>query len=159
MQLTPEQQSTVRQWVDEGASLSDVQKRLREQFNLTMTYLEARLLAGDLGLTFVGDKPAPVEDTPEDDDTGADDPSASSDDDTAEPAAPGEVSLTIDAITRPQAIVSGKVTFSDGTTGGWHLDQMGRLGLEPPSPGYRPPEADIPAFQRKLQQLLQSQGF
>lgn len=157
MQLTPEQQSTVRQWAEDGASLSAIQKRLREEFNLTMTYLEARLLAGDLGLTFVGDQPASkADDDPSpDDDPEADDAPAGDD----QPAATGEVSVTLDVVTRPQAIVSGKVTFSDGTVGGWYLDQMGRLGLEPPNPGYRPPEADIPAFQRKLQQLLQSQGF
>lgn len=155
MKLTAEQEAAVRQWVEEGARLPDVQKRLREEFNLTLTYLEARLLAGDLGLTFVSDEPAKPEaaDEPE----GEVDGDGALQEDTTAPA--GGVSVSLDMVTRAQAIVSGKATFSDGTTVSWYVDQMGRLGMEPPTPGYRPPEADIPTFQNKLQQLLQSQGF
>ena len=151
MKLTPEQETAVREWVAEGARLPDLQRRLREEFSLTLTYLEARMLAGDLELNFATDEPAKAE-APDDQ------PDAPDADAESEPAAlPGEVAVTLDAITRPQALVSGKATFTDGTTVGWHLDHAGRLGLEPP--GYRPPDADIPAFNAKLQQLLQKQGF
>jgi hypothetical protein len=49
------------------------------------------------------------------------------------------------------------VTFSDGETAEWMLDQTGRLGLNPTKPGYRPSEADVMSFQRELQRV--AQGF
>ena len=51
---------------------------------------------------------------------------------------PGGVSVGVDEIAIPGTLVSGKVTFSDGNTAAWHLDQTGRLGLAPKQPGYRP---------------------
>jgi hypothetical protein len=67
------------------------------------------------------------------------------------------VRVTMDAVTRASALASGKVTFSDGETADWMLDQTGRLGLNPTKPGYRPTEADIMAFQSELQRV--AQGF
>jgi hypothetical protein len=55
--------------------------------------------------------------------------------------------------------VSGKVTFSDGNSAAWHLDQMGRLGLSPQQAGYRPPAADLQQFQAALEQELAKMGF
>jgi hypothetical protein len=74
-------------------------------------------------------------------------------------AGAGNVTLTIDQLAIPGTMVSGKATFSDGKTAGWYLDQFGRLGLRAPEPGYQPPAADIPVFQRELQRLLQKQGY
>src|SRR5207247_10426911 len=50
----------------------------------------------------------------------------------------GSVSVAVDKIARLGAVVSGKVTFSDGNTAEWYFDQAGRLGLLPQQPGYRP---------------------
>ena len=69
------------------------------------------------------------------------------------------LSVSLDAITVPGTMVSGKVTFSDGKTEGWYVDQFGRLGLQPPEPGYQPPPTDIPAFQRELDRLLRQRGY
>jgi hypothetical protein len=71
----------------------------------------------------------------------------------------GNVTLSIDEITIPGTMVSGKATFSDGKTAGWSLDQFGRLGLRAPEADYQPPPQDIPVFQRELQRLLQTQGY
>ena len=84
-----------------------------------------------------------------------DDPAA---DDLA-PAGPGSLSLDIDRIVRPGSMVSGSVTFSDGVTGKWALDQHGRLMLETPQKGYQPSAPDVQAFQRELQAQLQRQGL
>ena len=55
--------------------------------------------------------------------------------------------------------ISG-ATFSDGQTGKWYLDQMGRLGLGGDLPqGYRPSPTDAALFQQQLMQLLQSKGL
>jgi hypothetical protein len=64
----------------------------------------------------------------------------------------------MDTITKPHALVSGKVTFSDGETAEWMLDQTGRLGLNPGKAGYRPSQADVVAFQDELQRVVQGLG-
>ena len=71
----------------------------------------------------------------------------------------GGVSVKVAAVARPGALVSGNVTFSDGNGAEWHLDQMGRLGLSPKQPGYKPSPADLEAFQIELQEELQKLGF
>ena len=58
-----------------------------------------------------------------------------------------------------RAIVSGKVTFSDGQTADWYLDQTGRLGLSPKLAGYRPPASDVQQFQMALEAELSKMGF
>ena len=57
------------------------------------------------------------------------------------------------------ALVSGSVTFSDGKSAVWHLDQFGRLALAPKQHGYKPSPADVQAFQRELQNELAKIGF
>ena len=69
------------------------------------------------------------------------------------------VAVTVDQLTRPGAIVSGKVTFSDGNIADWYLDQMGRLGLAPQKQGYRPPAADVQQFQAALETELSRLGL
>ena len=69
------------------------------------------------------------------------------------------MSLTADTIARPGTVVSGTVTFSDGKTATWYLDQTGRLGVVPVEEGYRPPSADVQEFQLLLDQQLQRMGF
>ena len=65
----------------------------------------------------------------------------------------------MDQITRPGAVVSGKVTFSDGNTATWHIDQKGQLGLVPTKPGYRPPASDVQSFQMALEAELSKLGL
>jgi hypothetical protein len=65
----------------------------------------------------------------------------------------------MDSLTLPGALVSGKVTFSDGETAVWMLDQSGRPGLDPDTPDYRPTAEDIQAFQTQLRDLIQKSGL
>jgi len=67
--------------------------------------------------------------------------------------------VTVDRVTRPGALVSGKATFSDGQSAEWFLDQMGRLGFVPKQQGYRPSETDLETFQSTLQSELQKLGY
>lgn len=156
MKLSPEQIATVKSWAAEGESLSGIQKRLKSELGLSFTYLDTRLLIGDLGLELEEWKPKPKEETPE---------TESAEDAPSDlpieppPANPGGVNVTVDKITRPGAMVSGRATFSDGSTSGWYVDQYGRLGLDPSTPGYRPPPADIPAFQAALDRELRKLGL
>ena len=60
---------------------------------------------------------------------------------------------------RPGTVVSGSVTFSDGVSGKWALDQYGRLMLDTGQKGYQPSPADVQTFQRELQTHLQRHGY
>ena len=60
---------------------------------------------------------------------------------------------------RPGAMVSGGVKFSDGQTGAWYMDQMGRLGVAPSKQGYKPSAADVEVFQQKLEAELTRLGL
>ena len=51
MTLTDEQKAAVAEWVRDGAGLSDVQKRLQSEFDISMTYMDVRFLVIDLELT------------------------------------------------------------------------------------------------------------
>lgn len=156
MTLTEEQTATLRQWLAQGATLSDVQNRLRTEFNLHLTFFDVRMLVMELGAE-VKDKEAQVE---ADDVTKAHLPPKAGEESAPAPTPPGSVSVTVDSIQAiPGAIVSGSVTFSDGNKARWYFDQMGRFGFEPELPGYQPSEADSRAFQQQLQTELSSRGF
>ena len=48
--LTPEQKQSVTQWIQDGSGLSDIQKRLRDEFSVSLTYMDVRMLVDDLKL-------------------------------------------------------------------------------------------------------------
>jgi len=123
--------------------MSDLQRHLKEQFGIAITYMDTRFLILDLGINLVEETKAPEK---------VEEPKAP-------PAATGQVVVTMDTLTLPGALVSGRVTFSDGETAVWMLDQMGRPGLDPDTTGYRPSQEDIMEFQVQLRGLLQKSGF
>ena len=154
-QLTPEQLASVEQWAADGANLNQVQDRLRSDFGINLTYLDARLLMLDVGVR-IKDRPKDVPKVPE--------PAASAsgpEDDLERPPGlpPSSVKLTADQVTRPGTIISGKVSFSDGQLASWHMDQTGRLALTGAPSGYQPPQDDIPNFQHQLDLLMQQAGI
>lgn len=71
----------------------------------------------------------------------------------------GKVAVEVDQLARPGALVSGRVTFSDGQVAEWQLDQHGRLGLAARTPGYRPAQADLALFQAELEGALARMGY
>ena len=77
------------------------------------------------------------------------------------PEGQGNVTVAVDKVTLiPGAIASGTVTFSDGVTGKWVVDQYGRPGFtEISQPGYRPNPEDAQAFMQELGLALQQRGF
>jgi hypothetical protein len=141
-QLTPEQKDALKQWAAEGATMPDLQRRLKEDFGHTVTYLDTRFLILDLGIELV-EEPKLV---PKEEEKTA-------------PVPTGFVSTTMDTLTLPGSMVSGKVTFSDGETAIWMLDQTGRPSLDPDTPGYRPTQEDILDFQKQLRDLIQKSGL
>jgi len=167
--LTDAQKETVREWVRAGASLSNIQNRLRDELGTPMTYMDVRMLVLDLGVA-VKDKEKPVEKKPQP----APPPAAANgeegldefaDEDVQTTPIPepglggGSVAVEVDRLMRPGYLVSGTVVFSDGTKAKWGLDQMGRLALDAGKPGYSPSREDIQAFQQALHQELRKRGF
>ena len=159
MKFTEEQQTAVRTWVAEGASLSEVQTHLHDTFGIKPTFFDVRMLVMDLGAQ-IKDKEVQVN---ADDVTKAKlPPKPTTDGETpSAPEAPadGSVAVTVDTIQIPGAMISGSVVFSDGEKARWLFDQTGRFGFEPALPGYRPSEADSKAFQVQLQAELRAKGY
>jgi hypothetical protein len=169
MNLNDAQKKSVVEWIAQGLKLSEIQRRINSEFGIVMTYIEVRFLVDDLKLTPKDpEPPKPVELAGR----------QSGGDSTIAGPAPlkggadkvmseanrgvppgGGVSVKVASVARPGALVSGSVTFSDGNSAEWHLDQMGRLGLSPKQPGYKPSPADLEAFQIELQEALQKLGF
>jgi hypothetical protein len=144
--LTGEQKDALYRWAAEGATMADLQRRLKDEFGLGITYMDTRFLVLDLKLE-LREEPKAEEKKPED---GV----------VLEPPAPtGVVTVTMDDLVLPGALVSGRVTFSDGEAGTWLIDQTGRPGLDPDKPGYRPTAEDIAEFQTQLRGLLRQKGY
>jgi hypothetical protein len=178
MTLTPEQKQTVASWVAAGDNLSTVQKKLTEQFQLSLTYMDVRFLVDDLGLELKNAAPkastdigkaapanpagGPAQDNAEDlqADVAEEEPAHDAEASDALPGG-GAVKITVDNVTLlPNALASGIVTFSDGVTGKWIVDNMGRPGMtEISQPGYRPSPADAQAFMQELSRALQKKGL
>ena len=164
MNLDEAQRKTVAEWIGQGLKLSEIQTRLASDLGLTMTYMQVRLLVDDLKLTPKDPEPTKAVESvlsaPDVSGRPAPRPPAPA---MSKPGQPpigqGRVSVSVDQLARPGALVSGKVTFSDGNTAAWQLDQAGRLGLVPQQPGYRPPDSDVEQFQMALETELSKAGF
>ena len=172
MQLNDTQKDAVRKWIAEGCGLTEIQKRLNDEFKLSVTFLDLRFLVLDLGLAIKDQekktsagldlaKAAPGRPDPGSA-GGYAEASAEASDMEPGPLGPdgaGGVSVTLDRIVKPGSVVSGTVRFSDGVSASWMLDQLGRLALDAGKPNYRPSPEDVQAFQMELRNLLQSRGI
>jgi hypothetical protein len=196
MTLSPEQKQAVSGWVAAGDNLSAIQKKLSEQFKVSMTYMDVRFLVDDLNLALKDPTPKvdasdvtkaapaqPAAGKPAEKKgllekakeklglSKSEDPAAApADDEFAEeadldealpPLGASNVSISVDKVTLlPGAMASGTVTFSDGVSGKWIVDNYGRPGFtEVSQPGYRPSAADAQAFMQELSASLQKRGF
>ncbi|MSU48643.1 MAG: hypothetical protein EXS37_06025 [Opitutus sp.] len=201
MTLTPEQKQAVASWIAAGDNISAVQKKLAEQFKVSMTYRDVRFLLDDLNLELVDAAPkidasdvtkipppkaaaAPAarpaapekkvffDKAKEKLGLSKEEPAAADDAALAEepfedelealpPEGASNVTVSVDKVTLiPGALAGGSVTFSDGVTGQWVVDQYGRPGFTQFSrEGYRPSPADAQAFMQQLSLALQKRGF
>ena len=167
MILSDTQKAFVTQWVQDGRSLADVQRSLREDFDISLTYMDVRFLVDDLEVSMPEPKAdseskSEIEDTSESEqdadssDSVAIDPEIVSDDSVSA----NGVSVDVDAIMRPGSLVSGTVRFSDGVSLGWQLSASGQLGLIPgDDPEYRPDPEDVQSFQTQLEEVLRKKGL
>ncbi len=189
MKLDDAQMTRVRTWIEQGMKVAEIQNRLSEEFGLRLTYMEARFLLDDLQLRPKDPTPPPAPAPAPASATsggaagagGALSPGSnlvggSGAGRGGAPALSGpsgaplkmaplagdaasKVVVSMDSITRPGALVSGKVTFSDGQSADWQMDQYGRLGVAPKVPGYKPSQADVASFQAELEAALARLGY
>jgi hypothetical protein len=170
MNLTDTQKQQIADWIRAGAQLAEVQKRIESEFGLRPTYMEVKFLVSDLQVLpkdIAPPRPAPSPvgltspagpGSPPGAAVAPPGPAAKK----AEPEPPagkGRIGIAVDKVTVPGAMVSGNVTFSDGKSAAWYIDQYGRLGLAPKDKGYRPPAAEVQEFQLLLEQELGRQGY
>ena len=158
MNLDDTQKKKVAGWIEEGMKLSDIQKRIGSELGLTLTYMDVRLLVDDLKLMPKDSAVAAVKADILPPTRISGKPGAPP----VEPAsAPGgsKVTVAVDAVARPGAMVSGTVTFTDGQRGSWYMDQYGRLGVAPDQQGYKPSPVDVQTFQMELEKELAKFGY
>lgn len=152
MELSDAQKASVTQWVQEGRSLADVQRSLREEFEISITYMDVRFLVDDLDIEVVEEAEPEAEEPAEGEATEAEV--------VEEGGGDGTVTVDVDAIMRPGSLVSGTVVFSDGVSLGWQLSAAGQLGLIPgDDPEYRPNPEDVQSFQTQLEEILRQKGY
>ena len=172
MDITDEQKNKITEWVRQGEDLSHIQSLLKDELNINITYVETRFLLADLGLE-PGDETEEEQEVTaevEESSSPAEEPSSPVDevDKPADDIPPpvdqeigggGNVTVTVDGLMKPGAVISGKVTFSDGEAASWLIDQMGQLRLDPETENYRPSAEDIQKFQMELQKAASSQDL
>lgn len=152
MSLTDSQKEAVSDWIAKGKSLADVQRLLREEFSISMTYIDVRFLIDDLDISM--EEEEETEDADETRET-VEEPEV------VEEGVGHGVSVEVDAVTPPGALMSGSATFSDGVTLGWQLLANGQLGLTPgdDNPGYRPSVEDMEDFRIQMDGIIRKKGF
>jgi hypothetical protein len=164
MNLDESQRQKVAEWIAQGLKLSDIQNRLASELGARLTYMEVRLLVDDLKLTPKDVEPKTAQTLvkggaiPEAK-AGPTPPQPPKQEPAQPPPSTGTVSVSVDQLTRPGSVVSGKVTFSDGQQAEWYLDQMGRLGMATQKKGYRPSAGDVQQFQAALESELSKMGL
>lgn len=146
--LSEEQKAAIGQWVARGEDLSGIQKLMKEEMALSVTYMDTRFVVSDLGLEIqtegkvlspvIGETPTTVV-------TEGEVPQA------------GGLKVVLDEDPIAGMLISGLVHFSDGERGMFYIDQMGRPGLDADTPGYQPSEDDIIEFQKQLQAIMVKQ--
>ncbi len=157
MTLNEEQKQKVIGWIKEGRKLSEIQNLIDAEFGMRMTYMEVRFLVDDLKVMPIDNDSEKSTEKKQPQVKPKDDKAETKKDDEVEVLS--EVSVTIDKMTKPGAVMSGNVRFSDGVTAEWYVDEMGRLGLVASKPGYRPSEQDVKKFQVELQKQLSGLGY
>lgn len=170
-----ERDDIVRTYINEGLTLSQIQKALAEKFDLHLTYMDLRLLAADLQANWEkqdakleaarsGSQPPqksrqPVPETPETG-SGAASPMSDTADDSAdfdgnrEEESGSGTKVEVSPIARPGTSMGGTVKFGSGASGEWYIDGMGRVGFEPSEGSAKPTPQDIQEFQVELRKAL-----
>ncbi|MBR2910060.1 MAG: hypothetical protein IKC05_00490 [Lentisphaeria bacterium] len=135
--------------IAEGISLSDIQNEVNEKFQLSMTYMDIRILAAGLDIDWQAKAAAKAEEEKKEEENAPEEAAPE------EPAAEtdGKTVVEISKLMRPGTALSGSVKFASGSTADWYINQTGRLGLEN-LVGDQPTQDDIQQFQVELEKAV-----
>jgi len=159
-----ERKQVVRELLAKGQTLSQIQDHFHKEKNDPITYMELRLLLSEMPDAKLPEKEMPKtilaagepgssaggKVTPKD--PGRTGGERQSD------AAGGKLSISVDQMPAPGAMLSGYARFSSGAKAHWFLDEMGRLGLEPELGSGKPTQKDMQEFSTELRRMLQQTG-
>src|ERR1039458_7264490 len=127
-----ERKQVVRELLGKGQSHSQILDYLHKEKSDTITYMELRLLLSEMPDAKLPEKEGrksvpPPESLPS---IGAPKDSGATIGSDA-PAGGGKLSISVDQVPAPGAMLSGYARFASGAKAHWFLDETGRLGLEP----------------------------
>lgn len=169
-----ERDNLIREKLNEGLSLSDVQKLLDSEYGLKMTYFELRMIVSTLDINWSNQEkkhapvitpssvPEPPKQAPQKQeapkaDANPEPPDDDDDDGDTEPGEDGGTQVTMDDVPIPGAVMSGHVVFASGASGKWVFNRMGQLGLAELDEGSeKPSQEDLMLFQQELQAMMQA---
>ncbi len=137
--------------IAEGISLSDIQNEVNEKFQLSMTYMDIRILAAGLDIDWQAKAAAKAEEEKKEEENAKEEAAAPEEAPAA--SADGQTVVEISKLMRPGTALSGSVKFASGSTADWYIDQTGRLGLEN-LVGNQPTQEDIQQFQVELEKAV-----
>lgn len=146
MKLNEEQISQIKKILAEGASISDVQKYISENFSLSMTFMDTRFLLDDLDLEIK--KEEKLAENKGDDSLDLNKQE--------EPQAMQGVQVELSPIQELGTLASGTARFSDGVSVKWFVDESGQIGITGAPQGYAPSQEDAMQFQDTLRNMLQN---
>jgi len=143
--LSEDQVSQIHAWAEEGDDLAALQKKINEELEVKVTYMETRFLVDDLKVEIKSPEPEPEpdsEETVEDELAGT----------LPLQGDPNAVTVSIAKVQRPGTMISGTAMF-----GG--VDNMGQLGMSPSNPEFKPTQQQQQAFQMELQAAASREGL
>ncbi len=135
--------------IAEGISLSDIQNEVNEKFQLSMTYMDIRILAAGLDIDWQAKAAAKAEEEKKEEENAPEEAVPAE----APAETDGKTVVEISKLMRPGTALSGSVKFASGSTADWYIDQTGRLGLEN-LVGDQPSQEDIRQFQVELEKAV-----
>ncbi len=137
--MNNEIRNTIKNKIDQGSSLSDIQKHLHDNHNLAISYMDLRLLVADLDEVSWASK--------EDEQSEDERPNVTEETN-------GRCIVNVSSIVRPGYLANGDTTFPSGVKTDWFIDQAGRPKLDVKG-DIEPTQEDLISFQAELQNLLQ----
>ena len=165
MEIGHEHRRAVAEWIGDGLSLAEVQRQLSDEFQISMTYMDVRFLVDDLELSLkdpdCGDSEKRESGESLEQSHSPEPPVGAGESVGARERSPlsSSVRVEVDELVKSGVMASGSAVFGDGERAEWFVDQLGRLGFNPETKGYRPSPEDLEAFQVQLQGALQEKGF
>jgi len=139
----------VAELLNQGVSLSDIQKKLQTEKNVKMTFFDLRLLASELKAVDWSKQKADIEAQKAKEKAEAE---KIKEGNKSDKETTNKTVVELSRLARPGAVANGSVRFGSGAKADWVIDQHGRLALEKAEG--EPTKEDIREFQKELQKIL-----